>query len=325
MAHTTVAVSEETFRKSFDLLRDSIGWEKSDSADFGPFRAGYHIKGHLEGGSVDFRNDNTIKIKELDIKWDKFEVSLGLDIPEICVGGGCIDLPWPLPDICLPKVCIFSADPDVEISPDFAAFVAQEVSFTGSLDIRYYNASAPPPPGLNPCALLKNVLTNANIIEPLPGNNQWHLFIDPQTVDLDLFDFPDIVGDLIEDALTSAVTALIPGGWVRDLILAIIGGIADLIRFVLDIPDEIDEWLSDLFNVSFGLFDFLVQLLLDFFGNCVPVYRIDDPFELLPAEVNHSVLLSGTPVTLVPVTIPVRNLSASVNDVEMVVQADIGA
>jgi hypothetical protein len=325
MAHLTAAVSEDAFKRSFDLLRDSIHWDKSDSGDFGPFTAGYHVQGHLEGGTVDFRNDNTIQIKELDIKWDKFEVTLGLDIDEVCVGGGCIELPWPLPDICLPKVCVFSDSPDVSISPDLAAFVAQEISFTGSMVARYYDASLPPPPWYSPCSLLNTVLTSAGLIEPLPNHNQWHIFIDPETVDLDLFDFPDIVGDLIEDALTSAIEAIIPGGWVRDVILGIIGGIADLIRFILDIPDEIDEWLSDLFNVSFGLFDFLLQMVLDLFGNCVPIYRIDDPFEILPSKVTTNVLLSGAPVTLVPVKVPVRNLTVGVTDVELAIQADIGA
>jgi hypothetical protein len=324
VAHLTVAVSERSVKTMFDLLVASIGWEKSDSANFGPFRAGYHIKGHLEGGTLDLRADNTIQVKELDIKWDKLEVSLGLDIQEICVGGGCINMPWPIPDICLPKVCVFSDDPDVEISLDLAAFVAQEVSFTGSVVARYYDASLPPPV-IDPCGVLRDVLSSANLIEPLPSTNQWHIFIDPETVDIDLFDFPDIVGDLIEDALTNAVTAIIPGGWVRDLILAIIGGVADLIRFILDIPDEIDEWLSDLFNVSFGLFDFLLTLVLDLFGNCVPIHRIDDPFTVLEQEVSTSVRLDGAPVTLVPVRVPVRKLTVGVNDVEMVVQADIGA
>ena len=325
MAHLTVAVSEGAVKKSVDVLVESIAWEKADSVDFGPFTAGYHVKGHLEGGAIDLRSDNTIEIKELDIKWDKLQVTLGLDIPEICVGGGCLDLPWPLPDICLPRICVFSGDPDISISPDFAAFVAQEVSFIGSVEARYYDAALPPAPGFNPCALLQSVLSTTGILEPLPNHNQWQLFIDPETVDIDLFDFPDIVGDLFENALTSAITAIIPGGWVRDLILAIIGGIADLIRFVLDIPDEIDEWLSDLFNVSFGLLDFLATLMLDFFGNCVPVYRIDDPLELLSAETSTSVLLSGASVTLVPVKVPVRHLDVHVDDVELVVQADVGA
>ncbi len=324
MAHLTVAVSEGTIQKAFDVLVKNVAWEKQDSTDFGAFTAGYHIKGHLEGGDVDLRNDGTIRIKELDIKWDKLEVSLGIDIPEICVGGGCIPMPWPIPDICLPRVCIFSADPDISISPDFAAFVAQEVSFTGSIEARYYNASLPVPPGFNPCQLLQDVLIDNSIIQPFPPTNQWHIFINPQTIDVDLFDFADIVGDLIEDALTAAITALIPGGWVRDLILAIIGGIADLIRFILDIPDEIDEWLSDLFNVSFGLLDFLGTLVLDFFGNCVPIARIDDPFEIMPEKVSNSVLLSGAPVTLVPVKVPIPSLTVNVNDVEMVATADVG-
>jgi len=324
MSHLTVAVSEGALSKSVEVLVDSVKWEKQDQKDFGAFSAGYHVKGHLEGGDVDLRADNTIEVKELDVKWDKLEVTLGLDIPEICVGGGCINLPWPLPDICLPRICVFSADPDISISPDFAAFVAQEISFIGSIEARYFDASVTPPPGFDPCGFLRDALSGSGLLPPLPTTNQWQLFIDPQSVDIDLFDFADIVGDLIEDALTAAVTAIIPGGWVRDLIIAIIGGIADLIRFILDIPDEIDEWLSDLFNVSFGLLDFLVQIVLELFGNCVPIYRIDDPFEVLPAKVSNEVLLSGAAVQLVPVTVPIRELSVNVDDVELVVRADVG-
>ncbi|MEW6648794.1 MAG: hypothetical protein AB1453_01255, partial [Chloroflexota bacterium] len=271
MADMTVAVSESAFRRSFDLLVRNIAWEAEDTQDFGAFSAGYHVKGHLEGGSVDLRADNSILIDELDVRWDKFEFTLGLDIPEICVGGGCINMPWPIPDICLPRWCVFSADPDISISPDLAAFVAQEISLAGRIEARYYDASLPPPV-IDPCGFLRDVLANSSLIDPFPSHNQWHIHLNPDWIDLDLFDFADIVGNLIEDALTAAVTALIPGGWVRDLILAIIGGIADFIRWLLDIPDEIDEWLSDLFNISFGLGDLLIQLVSDFFTACVPVY-----------------------------------------------------
>jgi hypothetical protein len=304
MAHITAAVSEKTFQRSFDILKKNLIFEKADQKDFGAFTAGYDVKAHLEGGTVDLRADNTIQVKELDIRWDRLKVTLGLDIPKICVGGGCIDLPDPLPDICVPQVCLFSDDPDVSITLDFAALVAQEISFTGSLLTRYFDASLPRP-SPDPCVLR---------IVPLPDHNQWHIHIDPETIDVDLFDFPDIVGDLIEDALTTAIEALIPGGAVRDLLLLIIGSVADLIRTVLDIPDDIDEWLSDIFNVSFGLLDFIGTLVLDFFGNCNPIYPIDDPIEILPAS-------NG----LIPVGIPIRNLTASVNDVEMIALADIGA
>jgi hypothetical protein len=305
MAHITAAVSEKTFQRAFDILQGNLAFESSGQRDFGAFSAGYDVKAHLEGGTVDLRGDGTIQVSELDIRWDRLQVTLGLDIPELCVGGGCIDLPWPLPDICLPRVCIFDGDPDVSISPDFAAFVAQEITITGGLAIRYFDASLPPPsPDL--CGALR--------VTPLPDHNQWHIFLDPETIDVDLFDFPDIVGDLIEEALTSAIEALIPGGPIRDLILAIIGSATDLIRTILDIPDDIDEWLSDLFNVSFGLLDFIGTLVMDFFGRCNPIFRIDDPFEILPAS-------NG----LIPVRVPIRNLSASVNDVEMIVLADVGA
>lgn len=313
MPHATVAVSEKTLQRSLDLIVKNFKFEAADSKDFGTFSAGYDVKAHLEGGTLDLRADNTFQLRELDLKWDRLEVTLGIDIPKICVGGGCIDMPWPIPDICLPEYCLFKGDPDVSISPDFAAFVAQEVSVTGGPDVRYWDPSAPPP-AIDICGELRDILDDLDILEPFPNHTQWHIFLDPESIDVDLFDFPDIVGDLIEDALTAAIEALIPGGWVRDLLLAIIGGIADLIRWVLDIPDEIDEWLSDLFNVSFGLLDFIGGLFLDLFGNCLPIAKIDDPFEVLPAE-------NG----LVPVLIPIRNLTAFVNDVELVAQGDVGA
>jgi hypothetical protein len=302
-----VAVSERAVREAFNALVRNFTFEDAGFEDFGAFAAGYDVKAHLEGGSIDLRGDNTIQVSELDLRWDRLKVILQLDIPEICVGGGCIDLPFPLPDLCLPRVCVFSDDPDVSISPDFASFVAQEISFSGGARIRYFDASVPPPAD-DLCDLIR--------IDPLPTTNQWQIFIDPETIDLDLFDFPDIVGDLIEDALTSVIEALIPGGFVRDLILAIIGGVVDLIRAILDIPDDIEEWLSDLFNVSFGLLDSLGTLAGEFFGLCNPVSAVDDPFEILPEDVEKG---------LIPVRVPIRNLTAQVNDVEMIVQADVGA
>jgi hypothetical protein len=305
MAHATVAVNKSVFQSSLELLKRNFELAQADTEDFGPFRLGYDVKAHLEDGTFDLRADNTVELKELDLRWDRLKVILGLDIPGICVGGGCVDLPWPLPDFCLPRWCLFEDDPDVSVELDFAALVAQEVSLTGSLVVRYYDAGVPAP-AIDPCALLRVV--------PLPPNNRWDIHLDPQSIDLDLFDFPDVVGNLFEDALTGAVEALIPGGIVRDLLLAIIGSVADLIRDVLDIPDEIDEWLSDFFNVSFGLFDLILQVVGDFFSSCNPLYGINDPLEVLPA--------SGA---LIPVRIPIANVAVHNDADEMVIEADVGA
>ncbi|MFN7036966.1 MAG: hypothetical protein ACK4SN_11440, partial [Bellilinea sp.] len=62
----------------------------------------------------------------------------------------------------------------------------------------------------------------------------------------------------------------------------------------------------------------------EFFGACVPLIRVDDPLEVLAKEMSSSVLLSGSPVELVAAAVPVRSLSVRVDDVEMVVQADVG-
>ena len=64
MAHLNIAASEKTFTALFNALRDNFRLDKSDSADFGPFSAGYVLKAHLEGGTVDLRADNTVQIKD---------------------------------------------------------------------------------------------------------------------------------------------------------------------------------------------------------------------------------------------------------------------
>ncbi len=312
MAHITVAVSERAFQTSLDLLKRNFRIAAADSTDFGPFRAGYSLRAHLEGGSVDIRPDGSVKLDELDLRWDELRLSLGLDIPEICVGGGCINLPWPIPDLCLPRWCIFDRDPDVQFAIDLAPFVAQEVSLTATLATRHWDpATAVPQPV---CNTLRSLLVDAGVIPALPTDRkQWHVHLLPGPVDIDLFDFPDVVGNLIENALTAAVTALIPGGWVRDLVLAIVGGIADLVRAILDIPDDLEEWLSDLFNVSFGLLDTLVQAVSSFFAHCVPIYRIDDPFTLMAAEPGR-----------VAVQVPITQLGVAANDAELILTAELG-
>ena len=67
-----------------------------------------------------------------------------------------------------------------------------------------------------------------------------------------------------------------------DIILAAIGSVADLLRTLLDIPDDVSEWLSDLFNVSFGVFNLVLQFVADFFGKCISFFQLDDPFPMFP-------------------------------------------
>lgn len=79
-------------------------------------------------------------------------------------------------------------------------------------------------------------------------------------------------------------------------------------------PDDISEWLSDLFNVSLGVFNLILQFVAGFFGKCVSFFQLDDPYPMIPKTED-----------LAEVTIPIQHLTATVSDVELVVTADIGA
>jgi hypothetical protein len=303
MSHLTVAASEDAFRNLFTVLRDNFTFAASDSADFGPFSASYAVALHLEDGTVDLRADNTVAVKELDVKWDTLSVGVGFDIPEICVGGWCV---IPTPFGCalrLPKICVFSDDPDVDVDIDLSGIITSELSLTASLVTGYFVDPARPP-GMTPVQAQ---------IAGIP--NKWQVFLDPETVDVDVFDIADIVGDLLEDALTDAVNALLPGPqWAKDLVLAILGPVIDLIRAILDLPDDIEEWLSDLLNVSFGLLDLIITAVADYFASRNPLFEFEDPYPILEA--------SGG---LIPVKIPVTDFTVMVNDDEMVVEANVGA
>lgn len=304
MAHLTVAASEEVFRDLFEALRDNFWFADADSASFGPFSAGYNIGCRLEGGTVDLRADGTVAVKELDIKWDTFEFNLGFNIPEICVGGWCIvGIPFDGCAVRLPKWCLFSKNPDVNVTLDLSGIVTSEISFTGALVVRYFVD-----PGR---AAWMSDLDAEDAGVP----NKWQLFVDPQTIDVDLFDVADIVGDLLTEAVEGVVDNLLGflPGWVRDIVKGILGPIIDLIRDILDLPDDIAEWLSDLLNVSLGLMDSILTFVADYFAARTPICAFEDPYPILPAT-------GG----LIPVKLPIRDLAVSVTDVEMVLQADVG-
>ena len=102
-------------------------------------------------------------------------------------------------------------------------------------------------------------------------------------------------------------------GWAKNLIKAILGPVVDLVRAILDIGDDIDEWLSDLLGVSLGVFDLIITLVADFFAAKFPLLEIEDPFPILP--------YSGS---LIPVKLPIEELGVNINDDELVLTATVG-
>ena len=226
MADLTIAVSEAVCAKTLEVVVANFGFDTSDKADFGPFRVGYDGRLFLKGGSLDLRDDGTIRLRELDARWDKLDFSLGVKLPEISFGGGVVELP--LGSILLPGASVFSGSPTVTFTVHLAPFVKHELSLVASPLIQHFDPAT--------TAIgqhCQDLHTALGIDDTRP---QWRVFCDPQTIDFDLFDFADTVGDLFEEAFTDALDAALPRGPLHDLILAGIGSVADLLRTLLTSP-----------------------------------------------------------------------------------------
>ena len=85
-------------------------------------------------------------------------------------------------------------------------------------------------------------------------------------------------------------------------------------RDVLDLGDDIQEWLSDHLGVSLGLFDFILTVVADYLAKGHPLVEIPDPFTVLPAD-----------GTLIPVLVPIEFLGVNVDDVELQLDVDLGS
>ena len=313
MPHLTLAANEKAFKKLFDAIRDNFVFEDSDSVSLGPLTASYHIKFHLENGSVDLRSDNTIQVSELDIKWDILDLTLAFDFPEQCFGGFCI-IPIPFDGCALefPEICLFSENPDLSVTLPLGG-ITSEVSLTGTLLANYF---------VNPDRPASTNDWDAQDADP-PLYNKWQIFFDPQFVDVDPIDVADTVGDILEDAVNALVDELLSGfpDFIKDFIKEVLGGAIDILRLILDIPDDIEEFIEDLLNVSLGLVNIVAQVLLEYFVTDSPIAELEDPFPILEETANPN---DPPPDSLVAVKVPIRDLTVFNNDVEFVVQASVG-
>jgi len=316
MSHVTVAASANTVQRMFEVLRDHFTFSSSDSANFGPYSASYAVALHLENGTIELRDDNTVSISGLDVVFDTLQVGIGIDIPELCVGGWCI-VPNPLPFgpdclVDIPRICLFSDNPDINPSLDLSGIITMEVSATARPVARYR---------VNPGRTPDMTYLDAEEASP-PVPNQWQIFIVPDEVIVDVFNIPaDIAANLLEQAVTNAINGLLPGpDFLKDLFRAILGPILDLIRDLLQLPDDIGAWLSDLLSSSFSLLNLIVTAIADYLTNDNPINLFEDPLPILDPDPT-----SVPGVTLIPVKIPITDMTVRINSQEMILEANVGA
>lgn len=302
MSHITIAASEKAFEKIFTLVRDNFSFSKSDTVDFGPFSASYSVAGKLSGGTIQLNNDGTIEIKAMDVVWTSLKVKVCLDLPGFCVGGWCIvPDPWNGCLVGVPEICIGGP---ICIPLDLSGLVSEVNDVKAHLKATYFVDPARDP-------------SWTDLQAEFAGKpNEWRIFIDPDWVSVDPIDVPASIGNLFENLIENAVENMLPGwlpGWAKDLIMAALGFIVDVVKGILGIADKVEDWISDLLGM-FDLFGIIETAIADYFASQYPIYRLEDPYPILEA--------SGG---LIPVKIPIRNLTSTVNSQEMIVTADVGA
>lgn len=303
MSHMTLAASAKAFQQLFNTLENNLSLSKSDSANFGPFSASYSISVHLSGGNLQFNNDNTIELQGIDIVFSTLDFRLCLDLPGFCIPSFCIvPDPWNGCLVGFPGFCIGGP---VCANLDLSGLTSRIVDIKAGLVPKYYVDPARLPNWTDLDAEFNN------------RPNQWKVFIDPQWVNVDPIDVPATVDNMLINAITNAINNMFPSwlpGWAVDIIMAFLGPIVDLITSLLGITTTIAEWLSDLLSNTFGLLGYLETAIADYFANQYPVLHFEDPFPILQASAG-----------LIPVKIPIRNLTSTIDPQEIVIQADIGA
>lgn len=144
-------------------------------------------------------------------------------------------------------------------------------------------------------------------------------------IDLDIIDIADTAGDLfrnlIADSILNVLDALGLPDWAIDFIDFVLGGIEGIIRDVLDIPDDVGEFLLDLIG-NLGIFQALIDAISEYIA--ITLFELEDPLEILPA--NPVPTVDNPVAPLIPVKIPIEFLGIRVNSSgnELIVEGDVG-
>lgn len=303
MSHITIAASARAFKALFNEVEKNFSFSKSDSASFGPFSASYSVGVKLSGGNLTLNTDNTMELQDVDIIFNPLDFKLCLDLPGFCIPSFCIvPDPWNGCLVGFPGFCIGGP---VCVDLNLSGLTSQITDLKASLLPKYYVDPARQPGWTDLDAELNG------------HSNQWQIYIDPVWVNISPIDVPATIDNILTNAIENAINNLFPSwlpGWAVDIIMAFLGPLTDLIAGLLGITTSIAEWLSNLLGNVFGLLGILETAIADYFASKYPLFPFEDPFPILQAA-------GG----LIPVKIPIRNLTASINSSEMIVRADVGA
>lgn len=271
MSDVSLDVSERAFKEVFNRVTPTPSLPFDGSTSLGPIWIGVDAAIHVEGvGDIDFEDGNTFLLKELKIAWEKLVLRLGFDIPTVHVGRFCI-MRWPEDSPFFPGECVwefpggelFGGAPDVgPVKIDLNAIIPYVVSeISGRFQI----------------SLVKD-------------GDKLKIKAHAQSLDVDPISIQDTFGKLpaiIQAGIVAAAASYIsanPATWLLDAALGILGvpSLTDLLLDMLDIDDDIQEWLMDKLNVSIGIQNLIYQAII---GTVLDktLFEIPDPYDLVPS------------------------------------------
>jgi hypothetical protein len=312
MSDLTVAVSADVIRNVFKAVVDEFQFEHAGDGTFGRLALHYDVAVHFSDDAtnhpwLDLRDDGTVYLHDLELRFAKLELTVGVDLPEICVGGfGLLWVPIKGWVLRAPRWSVFGDNPDFSFTLALDKFVTTKLSVEGAFEVVHW---------INPARLATDSDWDAHRNKRA---NEWRLTLQPKIVHWEPLAVEDTVGNLFDVAIKDNIDNLLgrAPGWAKNFIAGMLVGMDTVIRDTLGLGNNVAQWVEQKLNGPFGLPDLLETAAADFFANKMPVPITQDPVPLLE-DIVH-------PNGLIPIMLPIATLEAHVSSKELILEGSLG-
>jgi hypothetical protein len=280
MSDIQIKVKEHLIERIFEEQKKQFKIDKAFPWSNGSFKVRGSVKAHLKDGDINLiragllsPKEAQVEIKELDIVWEDVRFQFGLDIPTVTIGGGCIIRAFGRCRLRLPRKSFFKSKIDIR-TPEFRL-----PQFRSEISM-----SAIP-------------IVNKE-------SDRYEVKLQAFRPDIDFIDIADTIGDALDsfvDLVVDKLLGFLPS-WARSLVKRILGSLTKLIRRLLDIGDDLEEWLSKILGVSFGVFDIIADVAMRVLGTDFKIFELDNPYQIMDGQNN-----------LKPIMLPITNLGVNVD------------
>jgi hypothetical protein len=282
-----------------------------------------------------------VNINNLEITYKPLKLTISIALPTIQIGGECI-IPNPFGGclVSLPQITIIppntSIDVPIDLSGIFAGSFSGEFSLTPTKQVLHakgtlttHQAHVTQDTSNEILTDFENIISSqipflpsstvasiANIFVPdVKGNlaDKWLFHLKDIWTNLQIIDVGDTAVNILDLITKWILNALNIPSAVAGIVEDILQPFFNLIGQALDIGNNITNWLSNLFQTSFGLFNVLESFIANVIFAMWPVFKFEDPFPMIDDT-------SG----LIAVLVPIENVALAISaPQEVVISANI--